>query len=82
MALLSIGSERRLWVESGQRGDLDRAWLLRYRRSVPVTTISTLQLPHREHTSRSRHSTRSLGVLRQAKERRFFDACLTEWVLP
>ena len=34
--------------------------LLRYRRSVPVTTMSTLRLPHPEQTSRSRQS--STGV--------------------
>ena len=43
-------------VDSGQPGDLDRGAINRYRRSVPVTTMSTLRPPHREQTSRSRHS--------------------------
>jgi hypothetical protein len=56
-----------LRVDSSLLGDLDRPG--RYRRSVPVTTMSTLRLPHREQTSRSRHSARS-GAPTSAEEGR------------
>jgi hypothetical protein len=49
---LSQGSNGLLSVESGRLGDLGPTGTSRYRRSVPVTTMSTVRLPHRAQTSR------------------------------
>jgi hypothetical protein len=43
--------ECRQRVESGQLGDLGSTGASRYRRSVPVTTMSTVRLPHRGQAS-------------------------------
>jgi hypothetical protein len=40
-------SERPLWVDSGQLGDLDGTGLFTLPPLGPVTTMSTVRLPHR-----------------------------------
>jgi hypothetical protein len=49
---------------------------------MPKTAKEVAAAAPGAHKPLAPHSTRSPWVRRQAKEGRFFDTCLTEWVLP